>query len=484
MPPTDQKKQPDSRGVAQDRMAPAAEICRDVYAGTLTMRKRGGKYLPKFEREEPKDYEARLAQAVLFNAFRRTAKGLVGMIFRKPVALGEDVPPKLAEHAENIDMTGRHLDVFARDLAEAAWIDGQASIMVDMQAVEPGTLPTLADERSFGLRPYWVLIEKDQVVRVRTLTVAGRLVLSRFAYKETVTEDDGEYGEKQVERVRDYRLVSRAEGDSRPSVQVEYIIHTKRKSSSGAEEWQADAPRYMSINRIPVVTHYTSRSAYMESEPPLLDLALENVLHYQTRSDRQNVLHIASVPIPVFIGMRPKGEGDTKVGSNSAIILEAGGDAKYLEPEGKALDHSQKELQDIEGRMAALGLSQLMSQSRAAETARSKEIDKSESDSALMAAARDLGDALEGAFQIHAEWIGEKSGGSVQVNTDFVKQHLDAQMVKELSALVAEGRISDETLWERLVAGEVLPDSFDAELERERLESASGMERPPLEDAA
>lgn len=468
--PTDQKQKPDNRGVAQDRMAPAVEICRDVYGGTLTMRKKATKYLPKFEREEAKDYNSRVDTAVLFNAFRRSVKGLVGMIFRKPVELGDDVPKKLQSDAENIDMAGRHLDVFARDLAESAWIDGHACVLVDMQAVDPGELPTLADEREFGLRPYWVLIRKDQVLRVRTITAGGRMVLSRFAYKETVTEDDGEYGEKEVERVRDYRLVSVVpKGERRPRVMVAYIIHTKRqKAAAGEAEWDSEPERYMSINRIPVATHYTSRTAFMESEPPLLDLALENVLHYQTRSDRQNVLHIASVPIPVFKGLRAK-EGETQVGVNSAITVDTDGDAFYLEPEGKALDHSQQELKDIEGRMAALGLSQLMSDSRAAETARSKEIDKSESDSALMAAARDLEDCLEAALEIHAAWLEEKSGGSVSVNRDFIKQQMDPQMIQALAALVAEGRLSDETLWDMLVRGDILPASFDPELEKDRI---------------
>lgn len=473
--PTDQKG-PDTRGVAQSRMAEAVTITRDVFGGTLSVRKKGETYLPRFEGEETADYAKRLKQAVLFNAFKRTVKGLVGMIHRKPIDIADAVPEVIRADLENVDLAGRHVDVFARDISEDAWIDGHGAILVDMQAVEPGALPTLDDERAAGLRPYWVEIRKHQILRSQTINIAGRTVLDRFAYSECVTEADGEYGEREVERVRDYRRVA-ADG----KVSVVCIVHTKRKHALGAEQWETDPPRTMSIGRIPVVTHYTDRTGFMESDPPLLDLALENILHYQVRSDRQNVLHIASVPIPVFRGLRQR-DGEVKVGVNNAILVDVEGGADYLEPKGAALQHSADELKDIEQRMAYLGLSMLMSESRAAETATSKEIDKSESDSAIEAAARDEEDALEAAIELHAEWRGivlDKAGEDrwVRVNREFVKQVLSPQMAQLLLAAVDSGRLTVETMWDAFQRGDVLPTTFDPEAERERLGNG---ELPPL----
>lgn len=470
-----EKQTPDRRGLAQERMQPATDICRDVYGGTLVVREKKTKYLPRFEREEEKDYNARRNQSVLFNAFRRTVKGLVGMIHREPIKLSDSLPEEIRRDLENVDLAGRHLDVFARDLSEDAWIDGHAAILVDMQAVEPGEAQTLADERGLGLRPYWVGIEKSQILRVRTVNVAGRVVLSRFAYRETVIEDDGDFGEKEVERVRDYRLVTVVpEGESEPQVRVAYILYTKRKDKSGKERWDADPVKYMSINRIPVSTHYTNRTGFMESAPPLLDLAHLNTLHYSVWSDRLNVLHIASVPIPVLKGLRDSEEGTT-VGVNSAIIIEGEhGDAFYMEPAGNALGSSADELVSIEQRMAYEGLTILKGNSQ--ETARAKEIDKSESDSVLLAAVRDEEDTLENAIEIHALWRGvelERKGEDrwVEVNKDFVKHMMEPDMIRALNEVVVAGNMPVEEMWDAMKRGEVLPATFDNEAAREKMDA-------------
>lgn len=230
------------------------------------------------------------------------------------------------------------------------------------------------------------------------------------------------------------------------------------------------------MDEIPLVAVYTNRVGYLESEPPLLDLAYENILHYQLRSDRMNTLHIAGVPIPIWIGLTE--EGEVTIGSAHGVRLPPGGDAKYLEPQGSSLEATEKELQSIERRMAILGLSMLMSdKGHTPETATSKRIDKSESDSQLATAARALQDGLEEALRLHAKWLGLPDGGSVIVNTDFVQEPLDPQVVRVISEMVSLGQLSIDTMWDILVRGEVLPTGFDSELEQDRLMSLGSMER-------
>src|SRR5690554_1705728 len=109
-----QADDPGAVSLAYLSMQPAVEICRDVMGGTLVMRAKGRAYLPQFPKEEDEQYAQRLGQAVLFNAFAKTVKSLTGMVFRKPIALGEDFPEPIKPHLENIDLAGRHVDVFAR----------------------------------------------------------------------------------------------------------------------------------------------------------------------------------------------------------------------------------------------------------------------------------------------------------------------------------------------------------------------------------
>lgn len=478
----EEKQTPDQRDAAQERQQEAVSIVRAVYEGTLRLRKEGRKYLPQMSREEDKDYAARLAVARLFNAYRRTIGGLVGLVMAKDPQLADNLPPQIAEHAENIDMAGRHLAVFARDHFTNALIDGHAAIMVDMPAVEPGDVQTLADERELLGRPYWVEIQKSQILRVRTLSIAGRLVLSRFAYRETVHEDDGEFGQKEVQRVRDYALQPTRDG-WRPL----YRVWSKRKDASGKEEWTEEqiANPVMSIARIPVATTYTHRTGYMESEPPLFDLAEENLNHYQTRSDRTNVLRIGSVPVLALIGVS---SDDVTIGPNNALVLPAGGDAKFVEVAGPALQESREELREIERRMAVLGLSLLMGD-QTERTATETRIDKGDGDSQLSSAARGLQDALEDALGIHAEWLNLELPTKndkerwVTINREFENLPIDAQMVMALSNVVAAGQLPLEDMYAAFKRGKILPDGFDPEKAREMLEGA-GMAPPTLDIAA
>src|SRR5690606_21224341 len=142
----------------------AVETCRAVYGGTRAMREAGDRFLPRFPLEEDDAYEDRLARAVLYNAFKRTVKGLAGMAFRKDPQLEDDVPveirgqeadsetgqPLVIGHWENIDLAGRHGAVFARDVFEAKLIDGHTFIFVDWWGADDAR--SRAEERE--ARPY------------------------------------------------------------------------------------------------------------------------------------------------------------------------------------------------------------------------------------------------------------------------------------------------------------------------------------------
>jgi len=488
---TEEKAGPDTRGVAQQDAKKALTIVRDVYAGTLKLREKGEDYLPKFPREI--NYEGRRKSAVLFNAFKRTVKGLTGMVFRKKLELLEDVPeeirgreaddnagtPAVEGHSKNIDLAGRDLEDFAADLFEDAQIDGHGDIFVDMQPVDPNEVMTLLDEARRNIRPYWIAVPKANVIRAQTRRVGGKTVLRRYAFEQTTTEPDGDFGEKRVRRVRDYQLERVTTDDGELRVRVKFTIFRERaEKGPDGQKWDTEREGHLTIDEIPVATAYTSREGFMRSTPPLLDLALENILHYQIRSDRMNTLHIAGVPIPIYIGLDESEEDDEelKVGSDHGVVVPMGGDAKYLEPQGTALDSTRDELQDIERRMALLGLSMLMSESRSAETATSKRIDKSESDSQLDRAAKSLETALGEALRLHAKWLVEEakrddkiSGGTIRVNRDFMKDPMDPQTARLLSDLVGKRQLSIDTMWESLELGEILPPGFDAELEVERL---------------
>ena len=135
-----------------------------------------------------------------------------------------------------------------------------------------------------------------------------------------------------------------------------------------------------------------------------------------------------------------------------------------------ALAATAKQLIEFEKQMSALGLSMLQHQTRAAETAEAKRIDKAEQDSALSTAARSCQDAIEVALGFHAQMLGLPSAGSIVINRDFERLSLDAQEIRAYTELVGSGSISLETFWNIMRDGGALPDNFDPEVERARLD--------------
>ncbi len=460
--------EPDFVAPKQDAQLDLVAIVRDVWRGTANMRKRRATYLPQFPKETADGYNSRINTAVLFNAFRRTVLGLVGMVTRKDPEPQDDVPEEITTAWENIDNAGRHGVVFTADVLEDAVIDGHTFIFVDRAKVDPDG--TFAEE--LAARPYWIQVRKSQLLRWRTMQDdTGRVVLQSVAWKMLESVPDGMFGETEVLRIRQY---------DRDADEITFRIWELRAASGNVKEHFVEIDSgTMGIDEIPLVAVYAERIAFFVSRPPLIDLGFENIRHYQLRSDRDNTLHIAGVPIPIFTGLDE--DEILGVGSDHGIILPTGGTASYLEPTGAALDETREELQDIETRMAVLGIAMLKPATRAAETAESRRLDKSEKDSALSRIARSLRDGLEEAARLHAKWLGIEDAGTFSVSSDFESLALTSNEIKILSDMVVAKQLSLETMWDLLQTGEVLPDGFDPEVERKLLADEAPAPEPEPE---
>lgn len=478
--PTEQRDLgPATPGLSHQRQEEAARVVRDVLAGTLHLRKQGERYLPKFPKEQTVNYEARLEASVLFNATKRTKKAFAGMVFRKEPVIGDDVPPRMLPLLENVDMTGRDLATFSRDHFEDALADGHCIIFVDMQP--PADADSAAEEAAAGLRPYWISIRKQDVLAFETANVGGRTPLVALRYREQAVKEDGRWKEMEVHRIREYWLSINPENETelRAFYNVWELDPEKEYPGESADDWKVvegwesgNPGGMMGISRIPVAATYTSREGVLESTPPFLDLALENIKHYQDESDNRNLARTAKVQTLVFTGETVENIQTVAVGPGNAIVLsDPEADAKWIGADGSSFKDFAGDLENIEKRMAVMGLSMLMSESRAAETAASKRIDKAESDSQLAAAAKDLQRAIKEALSLTAEWLDLDEGGHVGINTDFDTEPLDSATFREFRELWAERGLSWETLMRIAQRGEILPEGFDVDEERERIEA-------------
>ena len=428
--PVGDGNRPDTRSEASKSQQFATKMCRDLFGGNMKVRAMGQTYLPRAPGETPDDYRARLNRSVFFNAFRQSVVGLTGLIYRRAPVLNDDVPPVIAGtkteqgHWANIDMAGTSGSVFAKRVTEDAETVGHTCILVEMPQKREGA--TREDEA----RPYWVEVQKDDILSWRTANLDGATVLTQVVIERRTTIPNGMFGEG----VQQSYLVIRRD--------LAFNTDEARKPDDpiqGSVTWQLlgitkansvvvlDAGTYFNQTEIPLSEITTSGHVSMlVSEPPLIDVAFLNIGHYQMDSDLKTSIHKTCVPILVLSGVDTPRNTDGSdgpaivAGPNTVFTLKnPAAKAYYASHSGNSIAEVQDALETQKTEMGTLGLSMLAPQKRSAETAEAKRLDKSQSDSALAATAQGVEDGINRALQFHANYLGLETGGTVSINRDF-----------------------------------------------------------------
>jgi len=408
-------------------------LIEDLMGGTYGMRRRHRRYLPQEPREQDESYDNRLARSVVPPYYQRLERMLAGMLTRKPVRLN-DTSDNIREQLFDCDLQGNDLNVWTYETAR--------------KLVRYGHIGTLVDAPSDGGRPYWCTYTPRQILGWRTEAKDGQQQLTMLRLLESVIVPDGDYGEKAVQQVR--VLTPGA-----------YELHQKQDNS----EFKIVEEGNTSLSDIPFSVAYCNRVGYLESRPPLEDIAELNLKTYQIQSDLDNQLHISAVPMLAFFGF-PSAAEEVSAGPGEAIAFPENGRAEFIEPGGASFEYQFKRLEQLAGQINELGLSAVLGQKLSAETAEAKRIDRSQGDSTMMVIAQNMQDMIDNCLRFHAEYLGTaESAGSCLVNRDFIGARLEPQEIQALLQLYTAGTITQETLLQQLSDGEVLGDDFDVEEE-------------------
>ena len=128
-----------------------------------------------------------------------------------------------------------------------------------------------------------------------------------------------------------------------------------------------------------------------------------------------------------------------------------------VEPASQSFQAQQDYLDKLEQQMGSLGISTLFAQKQGAETAESKKLSRTDSDSLLSIVSKDCESMLQSAFEMAAGYVGMEAP-LVQLDRDFDLQTLDGNQVGQYLQLWNNGAITQETLLAALKKGEILPD--------------------------
>ncbi|PRD13984.1 DUF4055 domain-containing protein [Pantoea coffeiphila] len=412
------------------QMTQAWDINDALMGGTLFMRTLGESYLPKWPNEELVAYRHRLSVATLLPAYEETISQNVGRVFAEPVKLSDDTPDAIVKSADNFDMAGNRLDVWAQEYFRMASQYGLAHALVDFPRVDRSETRTRADEKARGLRPYATLINPRQVIGWESEVRDGMTVLTELRIKEVVIEKSGDFGQKKIEQIR-YLTPGKVE------------IYRKSTGVDGAAVWLVYDAWDTSRKDISLVTLYTKRTGFLCGTPPLLNLALLNIKHWQSQSEQDNILHVARVPILSVFGLK---EGqELTIGASSATQFSdrAKQGVEYTEHSGAAVGSGETSLEKLEQQMRMAGAKLLRVENTSTKSVDQTNEERMQEHSPLYTMANSLEDALDNILQIMAEWMGLDNGGNVDVRTelDTAEQTLNAPAVLAIQSLRQGGDI-------------------------------------------
>ena len=434
---------------------------RDLMGGTDRMREMGEKYLPKFEAEDPKQYSNRKKLNLLFNGLKKTVHDMTDRVFEKPVHFDKDVPSVFTEWAEDIDMAGNTLNMFAKDIMKEGMQAGIHYLMVTAPAKVEGE--TQADVIANNNRPYIVSLPVENLLGKKHKRIKNKLMLTQARILEWVEEDDGEFAVNTIEQVRVYDLMLDSEGN--PS-HVKVRIFREDKTDKKWKQWGEDSRIDMPV--ITIVPFYANRTGFFTGEPVLNELAEVNVTHWQSNSDQRNILRFCRLPILFGAGISTTEE---LVVSSSKMIKANDPKAvlKWVEHTGQAIKSGKEDLEHLEFMMETHGL-QLLVQQSGPQTATGENRNDKKENSRLGSIA----DSLKAAFDQCFVWMGEFQNveyqGNFVVHKDFMSGSISAPVLNTLLNAVNNRKISKDTFWSQLVRMGILPETFDPSLEEDKLE--------------
>lgn len=445
---------------------PAVDAMREDWAlidalmgGTKAMQAAGKRYLPQWPKEEDEAFKERLSLSTLFPALSETVQNMKGRVFAEPILLGEDVPESIKGYTQNFDRQGNNLQVWAQHLFAVGLSHGLCHVLVDYPKTKDeqgnSVVRTAADEKAAGVRPYAVMIHPQQVIGWFSEEKGGECTLAQFWYAESVEEKDGDFGVKVVDQIR--VLTPGA-----------WAVYRKTDDKDGKKVWTRADEGTNTLAVIPLATFYTKRTGFMTATPPLLELAHLNKKHWQSQSDQDNILHVARVPMLMISGI-DDAAFELKVGTSSATKLPTGGDMKWVEHTGTAIEAGRMALQDLEDQMRVAGAKLLQKDKQSTKTATQAEEEAAQEMSPLQTMAGQLEDTLDQALQYFALWKGESEGGHIKVNGNFDVDFAPETTLPLLLNMAAQGRLSDETLFNEYKRRGVVSDDIEWEIERQKI---------------
>lgn len=450
------------------RLLPRWTIIQDVLGGQLEIKAKGTEYLvmPNADDQSPENlagYNSRLKRAVFYNVTGRTHAGYVGQVFAKEPSL--DLPAQMEFFADDIDGSGVQLNQQAKLALGYVLGYGRAGLLADYPqaaASEDGVVQptTVAQLKEGNIRPTINLYRPESIINWRERTIGSVTVPSLIVLVEQYLAEDDGFKPTFADQWRVLRLEMSPTGDV-------YTVEIFRKGTDGFESQGVNVPTGADgkpFDRIPFTFIGVNDNNSEPDEPPLLDLALLNLAHYNNSADNEDSVYLVGMPMFWFGNLSESWVkkvlgGKVRVGSASAVLLPEGGTAGILQAEGNTMAFTNMEHK--EKQMVALG-AKLVEVKTVQRTATEAGMTQASETSILTSAANNVSQAYRAAFLFVGRFLGTATSDDAiayELNTDLGIMQLDPQAQAAIVASWQAGVMDyEEARWNFRRAGLVYKD--------------------------
>lgn len=445
---------PSTPSLAHASLAPHWAMIKAILAGAKAVKAGGETYLPKYPAESTPEYERRKASAPWRPEFEDCVRAISSKPFIDETKLAGEPSEDMKSISEDIDGRGNNLHVFARDMFEGGVTLGAHGILVDFPTMQPGA--TKADEKAVNARPYWVSVDADEIIALRTERRGAREIVTHLRLRETATVVNG-FEETAVEKIRVIE----------PGL---WQVWHKVKATDGTESWAIEDDGTLTLDEVPFVFFATAeRVGAQYVRPPLLDLAEMQIELYRSLSNKEQIFTVAGSPMLTANGMAAPDGGEAVETGPGRVLYAPGAEGiqtswDYIQPDAANLKEIREDCAATAEDLRRLGMQPMLPKTGNV-TATASGVEAAKAHSAVGTWANALKDALEQAFLLTAKWMRSAESVEVSVHTDFAVGAYGEAELSHLREMRKNGDLSQRTLWDESSRRGVLGPQFDADKE-------------------
>ena len=458
------------------------EVCREVIAGEDVVKQRGEKYLPMAT------HKCQDIQKARYNAYKMRTPFIPftymayqvqhAMVFRRTPTVVCSDEFKASGLLDNVDGRGNSLYQFCSNSFDDLLKTGFGGILLDMPPAQEGM--TVYDAEKEGIRPYLTYYLAEEIINKIFDNSKGISRLKLIVLKEKVNVYRDEFTLLNRERYRVLAINDQGFYEQRIWTPV---YNDKDEITDITVEVVPVFVNGQQINYIPFVLLPTD----IAEKPPLYDLAMMNIHHYQVMADYYNGLHKVTMPTGYITGYTPKtdedGDDDEIILGDDVFITEENPDARFgvLSYAGEGMEHTKDGIDKIENLIAGIFMKSIAPDKKTSETAESAYVHRSGENARLATFARNVSEKLSQIIQWYEEWNNYEGTVEIHLNYDYETMALDPNIINSIANISGQGKFPLYCVFyilkqQELIDPDMNYDDFIFLIDQENLEGSSAQE--------